>query len=89
MFVEIVSLFTQNGKLTVTSSIVRSFGVFHMCVAASNHFYVLCIRLHAQVFINIKNVIYSNSLLGVPNLKIKFRQDVCRGKNIFLHPNIV
>ena len=49
IFVEIVSLFTQNGKVTVTGSIVRSFGVFHRCVAASNQCHVLCIRLHAQV----------------------------------------
>ena len=51
LFVEIVSLFTQNGKVTVTGSIVRSFGVFHRCVAASNQYHVLCIRLHAQVII--------------------------------------
>ena len=53
LFVEIVSLFTQNGKLTVTGSIIRSFGVFHRCVAASNQCHVLCIRLRPQVFINI------------------------------------
>ena len=33
LFVEIVSLFTQNGKVTVNGSIIRSFGVFHRCVA--------------------------------------------------------
>ena len=49
LFVEIVSLLTQNGKVTATGSIVRSFGVFHRCVAASNQCHVLCIRLHAQV----------------------------------------
>ena len=51
LFVEIVSLFTQNGKVTVNGSIVRSFGVFHGCVVASNQCHVLCIRLHAQVYI--------------------------------------
>ena len=73
LFAEIVSLFTQNGKVTVTGSIVRSFGVFHRCVAASNQCHVLCIRLHAQV----NMYIYRNCLLDV--LKIKFRQDVCQG----------
>ena len=63
LFVEIVSLFTQNGKLTVTSSIVRSFGVFHRCVAASNQCHVLCIRLRAQVLINIKIHLYLQKLL--------------------------
>ena len=43
LFVEIVSLFTQNGKVTVTGSIVRSFGVFHRCVAASNQCHVLSV----------------------------------------------
>ena len=62
LFVKIVSLFTQNGKLTVTGSIVGSFGVFNRCVAASNQWHMLCIRLHAQVFINIK-IHYSQKLL--------------------------
>ena len=63
LFVEIVSLFTQNGKVTVTGSIIRSFGVFHRCVAASNQCHVLCIRLHAQVYINIKIRLYLQKLL--------------------------
>ena len=42
---------------------------------------VYCIRLHAQVFINIKiHHIYRNcSIVGcTQNLRIKFRQDVCQ-----------
>ena len=73
LFVEIVSLFTQNGKVTVNGSIIRSFGVFHRCVAASNQCHVLCIRLHAQVI----HLYLQKLLVGV--LKIKFRQDVCQG----------
>ena len=76
LFVEIVSLFTQNGK-TVNGCIVWSFGVFYRCVAAANQCHVFCTRPHAQVFINIK-IHYSQKFACWvhPKFKIKFRQDV-------------
>ena len=84
LFVKNVSSLIQYGKLTVTGSIVRCFGGFHRSVAASNQCSVLCIRLRAQLFINIK-IHYSQKLLvGCTQIKyrkhkIQFRQSVCQG----------
>ena len=89
LFVKIVSLFTQNGKLTVTGSIVGSFGVFHRCVAASNQWHYVVYSSSCTSFYKYKNTLFTEITCWVySKFKINFRHDVCQGQNIFLHPTL-
>ena len=65
LFNEIVSFFTQNGKVTVNGSIIRSFDVFHRCVAASNqcHACVVYSSSCPSIYKNIKIHLYLQKLL--------------------------